>query len=56
VKKINDVASANGLLLVEIRERERALAKTSRASGKDEAVIAAASRRDQAKYIPRRMN
>jgi hypothetical protein len=56
MKKINDVASADALLLAEIGKREKALAKASRASGKDEAVVAAASRRDCAKFIPRRMN
>jgi hypothetical protein len=55
-QQIKDLADANGLLLREIRRREAALGKTNQASGKDEAVVSAASHRDRLKYIPRRMN
>lgn len=55
-KKINTLAEANGMLLEAIIKAEKDLAKGSRGSGRDEAVVAKASERDRRKFIPRRMS
>lgn len=55
-KEIDNLRAAQELLFGEVRKQEADLAKRTRATGKEQQVIAKASQRDRLKFIPRRLS